>query len=64
MVQWVNDPALPLQWLGLLWHGFDPWPWDFHRKKEGRKEERKEGRKKERERKEGRKKERSKQASY
>ena len=27
MAQWVRDPALPLQWLGmLLWPGFDPWP--------------------------------------
>ena len=29
--QWVNDPVLLLQWLGLLlWLGFDPWPRNFH----------------------------------
>ena len=29
--QWVKDPALSLQWLGLLlWCGFDPWPRNFH----------------------------------
>ena len=27
----VKDPALSLQWLGsLLWHGFSPWPGNFH----------------------------------
>ena len=27
----VKDPALSLQWLGLLlWHGFDPQPGNFH----------------------------------
>ena len=27
MVQHVKDPALWLQWLGLLlWYRFDPWP--------------------------------------
>ena len=27
----VKDPVLSLPWLGsLLWHGFDPWPWNFH----------------------------------
>ena len=31
MVQWVKDLALPLLWLGLLlWHGFHPWPGNFH----------------------------------
>ena len=30
MAQWVKDPALSLQQLGLLlWHGFDPWPGNF-----------------------------------
>ena len=30
-VQWVQDPALSLQWLGsLLWHKFDPWPRYLH----------------------------------
>ena len=32
MVQKVKDLALSLQWLGsLLWHLFDPWPWNFYR---------------------------------
>ena len=31
VVQHVKDLALSLQRLGsLLWHGFDPWPWNFH----------------------------------
>ena len=31
VVLWVKDPVLPQQWLRLLlWHGFDPWPWNFH----------------------------------
>ena len=31
VVQWVEDPALSLQWLGtLLWCRFDPWSWKFH----------------------------------
>ena len=31
MVQWVKDPELSLQWLGLLlWHGFHPWPRNSH----------------------------------
>ena len=31
LAQWVKDPALSLQWLRLLlWHGFDPWPRNFH----------------------------------
>ena len=31
MVQWVQDLALSLQHLGLLlWHGFNPWPRNFH----------------------------------
>ena len=31
VAQWVKDPALSLQWLWLLlWHGFDPWPRNFH----------------------------------
>ena len=30
MAQKVKDPALSLQWLGsLLWHGFNPWPWEL-----------------------------------
>ena len=50
MAQWVKDPPL-----ALLWHGFDPWPGNFHmpqagkeRKKgweEGRREGREGGRK-------------------
>ena len=24
--EWAKDPALSLQWLMLLWHGFNPWP--------------------------------------
>ena len=31
VAQWVKDPMLSLQQLGLLlWHGFDPWPKNFH----------------------------------
>ena len=31
VVQQVKDPMLSLQQLGLLlWHGFNPWPWNFH----------------------------------
>lgn len=31
MVQWVRDLLLSLQRLGsMLWHGFDPWPVNFH----------------------------------
>ena len=31
VVQWVKDPALLLQRLGLLlWRRFDPWPGNFH----------------------------------
>ena len=31
MVQWVKDLVLSLWWLqSLLWHGFDPWPGNFH----------------------------------
>ena len=31
MTQWVKDPALSLQVLrSLLYHGFDPWPGNFH----------------------------------
>ena len=27
----VKDPALSLLWFGsLLWHGFNPWPRNFH----------------------------------
>ena len=30
VAQWVKDPVLSLQWLGLLlWHRFDPWPGDL-----------------------------------
>ena len=48
MVQWVKDPALSLQQLGLLlWREFDPWPGNFQmpqfrpRKEGGREEKRK-----------------------
>ena len=31
MAQWVKDLVLSLQQLrSLLWHGFDPWPRNFH----------------------------------
>ena len=31
VLQRIKDPTLSLQWLGsLLWHGFDPWPGNFH----------------------------------
>ena len=31
MAQLVKDLVLSQQWLGLLlWHGFDPWPRNFH----------------------------------
>ena len=31
VAQQVKDLMLSLQWLGLLlWHGFDPWPGNFH----------------------------------
>ena len=31
MAKQVKDLALSLKWLGsLLWHGFDPWPENFH----------------------------------
>ena len=31
VVQWVKDPVLLLQQFELLlWHRFDPWPWNFH----------------------------------
>ena len=31
MAKWVKDLMLSLQQLGLLlWHGFDPWPVNFH----------------------------------
>ena len=30
VVQWVGDLAVSLPWLRfLLWHGFDPWSWNF-----------------------------------
>ena len=48
MAQQVKDLALSLQWLeSLVWHGFDPWPRNFHmpraqtKKKKERKAERK-----------------------
>ena len=58
MAQWVRDLALSLLWLGLLlWHGFDPWPGNFHmlcmwqkkkkKKKEEEEEEEEEEKKKE-----------------
>ena len=32
MAQWVKDPLWSLRWLRwLLWHGFNPWPGNFHR---------------------------------
>ena len=31
VTQQIKGPALSLLWLGLLlWHGFDPWPWNFY----------------------------------
>ena len=34
MVQQVKDMALSLQWLQLLlWHGFNPWPRNWHSQK-------------------------------
>ena len=31
VVEWVKGPALSLKRLGLLlWHGFYPWPGNFH----------------------------------
>ena len=31
VAQWVKDPVFSLQWLLLLqWHGFYPWPKNFH----------------------------------
>ena len=31
MAQWVKDLALSLLWHWLLqWHGFNPWPRNFH----------------------------------
>ena len=31
VAQQVKDSVLSLQWLRLLlWHGFDPWPGNFH----------------------------------
>ena len=32
VVQWVKNPALfnLQQFRLLLWHGFDPWPGNFH----------------------------------
>ena len=31
VVQQVKDPVLSLLWLvSPLWHGFDPWPRNFH----------------------------------
>ena len=54
MVQQVKDPVLSLQQLGsLLWHGFDPWRWNFglsfvfHGTEGGREGARKEGKKRE-----------------
>ena len=35
MAQWVKDPML-----SLLWHGCDPWPWNFHMLQAKRKEKR------------------------
>ena len=30
VAQWVKDLVLSLLWLGpLLWHRFDPWPWEL-----------------------------------
>ena len=48
MAQWIKDPALSLQWLGLLLSlGFDPWPRNFHMPQLESKKEGEEGRKKE-----------------
>ena len=42
VVQWIKDPALYLQWSGLLlWHGFDPRPGNFHMPQAWPKEEKK-----------------------
>ena len=31
VAQWIKDPVLSLLWLGSpLWHGFSPWPLNFH----------------------------------
>ena len=31
VAQQINDPVLALQWLkSLHWHGFHPWPMNFH----------------------------------
>ena len=31
VAEWIKDPVLSLQQLRwLLWHGFDPWLWNFH----------------------------------
>ena len=31
VAQWIKDPVLSLLWYrSLLWHGFDPWPGNFH----------------------------------
>ena len=47
VTKWVKDVVLSLQQLGLLlWHGFNPWPWNVHMpgKQEEKKERRKGGR--------------------
>ena len=52
MAQWVKDPALPLLvWelpyagtataVAQLWHGFSPWPRNFHMPRERAKKEKK-----------------------
>ena len=31
VARWVKDLVLSLLWLwSLLWHGFNPWPGNFH----------------------------------
>ena len=38
----VKDLVLSLQWLGLLlWHGFSPWPRNFHMLQERQKKKKK-----------------------
>ena len=52
--QWVKDTALSLLQLGsLLWHGFSPWPGNFHMPWAWPKKKKKKKKKKERKRKGG-----------
>ena len=44
VVQQVKDPALSLQWFGLLlWHRFDPWLENFHMPRAWPKKKKREG---------------------